>query len=138
MLETLADHDDRLMEQLLDDIEPPRDKIFDDLAKELRERIVCPVLLGVANRSNGVLRLLKALRHEAPMIAETAERIGVKAGNDPVALVLKTFHTTHGGKMSVVRLLAGTAGDGAIFNTPAGEAGRVAAVFKLMGPHVET
>ncbi len=72
MLETLADHDDELMEQLLEDIEPPRDKVFDDLAKELRDRIVCPVLLGVATRSNGVLRLLKALRHEAPGVDETA------------------------------------------------------------------
>ena len=31
MLETLADHDDQLMEQLLDEIEPPRDAVFDDL-----------------------------------------------------------------------------------------------------------
>ena len=137
MLETLADHDDELMEQLLEDIQPPRDKVFDDLAKELRDRIVCPVLLGCATRSNGVLRLLKALRHEAPTIAETATRLGVKAGSDAVALVLKTFHTTHGGKLSAVRLLAGTAGDGTTFNTPTGEAGRVAAVFKLMGQHFE-
>ena len=137
MLETLADHDDKLMEQLLEDIEPPRDKIFDDLAKELRERIVCPVLLGAATRSNGVLRLLKALRHESPGVAETAARLGVKAGAEAVALVLKTYHTTHGGKMSVARLLAGTAGDGASFNTPTGEAGRASAVFKLMGQHFE-
>ncbi|MBI2713016.1 MAG: elongation factor G [Rhizobiales bacterium] len=137
MLETLADHDDELMEQLLEDIQPPRDKVFDDLAKELRDRIVCPVLLGCATRSNGVLRLLKALRHEAPTVAETAARLGVKAGSDAVALVLKTFHTTHGGKMSVARLLAGQAGDGTTFNTPAGEAGRVAAVFKLMGQHFD-
>ncbi|HEV7982671.1 MAG TPA: GTP-binding protein, partial [Xanthobacteraceae bacterium] len=41
MLETLADHDDELMEQLLEDIPPPRDKIFDDLAKELRDGLVC-------------------------------------------------------------------------------------------------
>ena len=34
MLETLADHDDELMEQLLEDIQPPRDKVFDDLTKE--------------------------------------------------------------------------------------------------------
>ena len=137
MLETLADHDDQLMEQLLEDIEPPRDKIFDDLAKELRERIVCPVLLGAAIRSNGVLRLLKALRHEAPTIAETVARLGIKAGAEAVALVLKTFHTTHGGKMSVARLLAGAAGDGASFNTPLAEAGRASAVFKLMGQHFE-
>ena len=137
MLETLADHDDQLMEQLLEDIEPPRDKVFDDLAKELRDRIVCPVLLGVATRTNGVLRLLKALRHEAPGAGETAQRLGVKAGTDAVALVLKTFHTTHGGKMSVARLLAGQAGDGTTLTTSAGEAGRVSGVFKLMGQHFE-
>jgi elongation factor G len=137
MLETLADHDDQLMEQLLEDIEPPRDKVFDDLSKELRDRIVCPVLLGVATRTNGVLRLLKALRHEAPGAGETAQRLGVKAGTDAVALVLKTFHTTHGGKMSVARLLAGQAGDGTTLTTTRGEAGRVSGVFKLMGQHFE-
>jgi len=137
MLETLADHDDQLMEQLLEDIEPPRDKVFDDLAKELRDRIVCPVLLGVATRSNGVLRLLKALRHESPGANETAQRLGLKAGNEAVAVVLKTFHTTHGGKMSVARLLAGQAGDGTTLSTSAGDAGRVSGVFKLMGQHFE-
>src|SRR5262249_24323139 len=59
MLEKLADHDDELMEQLLDDIPPPRDKVFDDLAKELRDGIICPVLLGSATRGNGVFRLMK-------------------------------------------------------------------------------
>ena len=78
MLETLADHDDELMEQLLEDIQPPRDKVFDDLTRELREGLVCPVLMGTATRANGVLRLLKALRHESPGIAETAKRLGVK------------------------------------------------------------
>src|SRR5215467_10082478 len=137
MLETLADHVDQLMEQLLEDIEPPRDKVFDDLAKELRDRIVCPVLLGVATRSNGVLRLLKALRHESPGAGETSRRLGVKAGNEAVALVLKTFHTTHGGKMSIARLLARQVGDGTTLTTSAGDAGRVAGVFKLMGQHFE-
>ena len=48
MLEKLADHDDALMEQLLEDIQPPRDAVFDDLARELREGLICPVLLGCA------------------------------------------------------------------------------------------
>jgi elongation factor G len=39
--------------------------------------------------------------------------------------------------MSVVRLLAGTTGDGASFNTPTGEAGRASAVFRLMGQSFE-
>jgi elongation factor G len=138
MLETLADHDDELMEQLLEDIEPPRDKVFDDLTRELREGLVCPVLMGTASRANGVLRLLKALRHEAPGVAETAKRLGLEAtANDVIAYVLKTQNTSHGGKMSIARVLAGQAGDGTTFLTADGEVGRVAGVFKLVGASTE-
>ena len=137
MLETLADHDDELMEQLLEDIQPPRDKVFDDLTRELREGLVCPVMMGTATRTNGVLRLLKALRHESPGIAETAKRLGVKGGSEGVAYVLKTLNTGHGGKMSVARVLSGQAADGTTFITGEGEVGRVAGVFKLLGQSTE-
>jgi elongation factor G len=137
MLETLADHDDELMEQLLEDIPPPRDKIFDDLAQELRDRLVCPVLLGVASRTNGVLRLMKALRHEAPDGTETMQRLGVNGNGEAVAYVLKTFHTTHGGKMSVARVLDGQVGDGVTLSSPEQEAGRVSGVFNLTGQQSE-
>ena len=137
MLETLADHDDELMEQLLEDIQPPRDKVFDDLTRELREGLVCPVLMGTAARANGVLRLMKALRHESPGIAETAKRLGVKGGSEAVAYVLKTLNTTHGGKMSVARVLSGQIGDGATLLSSDDEAGRVAGVFKLVGQTTE-
>ncbi|MFZ0607532.1 MAG: elongation factor G [Xanthobacteraceae bacterium] len=137
MLETLADHDDELMEQLLEDIQPPRDKVFDDLRSELREGLVCPVLMGNATRANGVLRVLKALRHESPGIAETAKRLGIKDGADAVAYVLKTQNTAHGGKMSIARILAGQAGDGTTFLGQDEEAGRVAGVFKLVGQSSE-
>ena len=138
MLETLADHDDELMEQLLEDIPPPRDRVFDDLSKELREGQVLPVLIGVATRSNGVLRLLKALRHEAPNVEATAKRLGVKGANgDAVAYVVKTLNTAHGGKLSLARVLAGQAGDGTTFATGEREAGRVSGVFKLMGQNTE-
>ena len=45
MLEKLADYDDALMEELISDIEPPRDQVFDDLARELRDGHVVPCLL---------------------------------------------------------------------------------------------
>ncbi len=138
MLETLADHDDELLEQLLEDIPPPRDRVFDDLSRELRDGQVCPVLIGAATRTNGVLRLLKALRHEAPNVESTAKRLGVSAGNgETVAYVLKTWHTAHGGKMSVARILAGQAGDGTTFLTPDREAGRISGVFRLMGQQMD-
>jgi elongation factor G len=137
MLEKLADHDDKLMEQLLEDIEPPRDKVFDDLAKELREGSICPVLIGSATRTNGVLRLMKALRHEAPGIAATVARLGLKAGSDAVGVVVKTLHTTHGGKLSVVRVLSGEIGEGASVMGSKGEAARVAGVFRQQGAAVD-
>jgi elongation factor G len=136
MLEKLADHDDELMEQLLEDIPPPRDKVFDDLAKELRDGLVVPVLMGVATRSNGVLRLLKALRHEAPNVETTTKRLGVKGG-ETVAFVLKTLNTAHAGKMSVARVLAGQVGDGVTLNSPEREAGRVSGTFKMVGQATE-
>ena len=137
MLESLADHDDELMEQLLNDIPPPRDKVFDDLAKELRDGLICPVLIGSATRTNGVLRLMKALRHEAPGVADTVKRLGVTPTGDAVACVLKTLHTAHGGKMSITRVLAGQAGDNTTFITLDGEAGRVSGVSKLLGHNTE-
>jgi elongation factor G len=133
MLEKLADHDDELMEQLLEDIPPPRDKVFDDLAKELRDGVICPVLIGVATRTNGVLRLLKALRHEAPGVADTAKRLGINTSGENIAYAMKTLHTAHGGKMSVARVLSGTVPEGAMLTGASGTADRVSGVFKLAG-----
>ena len=133
MLEKLADHDDELMEQLLEDIPPPRDKVFDDLAKELRDGVICPVLIGVASRTNGVLRLLKALRHEAPGVADTAKRLAVKTNGENIAYVMKTLHTAHGGKMSISRVLSGTIPEGTMLTGASGTADRVSGVFKLTG-----
>lgn len=131
MLERLADYDDELMEQLLEDIPPPRDRVFEDLSKELREGNICPVLLGSAEHGNGILRLMKALRHEAPFVAQTAERIGVD-GEAPCALVVKSFHTAHGGKLSLARVLTGEFADGAtVYGAEKDE--RISGIFTLVG-----
>ncbi|WP_375412271.1 elongation factor G [uncultured Bradyrhizobium sp.] len=136
MLEKLADHDDALMEQLLEDIQPPRDAVFDDLARELREGLICPVLLGSAARENGVLRLMKALRHEAPDVTETANRLGARAaGKDALAYVFKTVHLQHGGKLSLARVLSGRLDDGATVQSSSGSGGRISGILAVNGAH---
>jgi elongation factor G len=132
MLEKLADHDDELMEQLLSDMEPPRDRVFADLSRELAEGLITPVLFGSAEHGEGIERLLKALRHEAPGIAETTKRLGL-AGNGTAVQVLKTFHTAHGGKLSLSRVLSGEVADGTVLHGGSGQEMRVAGVFALMG-----
>jgi elongation factor G len=133
MLEKLADYDDHLLEELLSDIPPPRDEVFRDLAREMGDGLICPVFIGSAERGNGVGRLLKALRHDCPTIEETRRRLGLAAGTEAVAQVMKTFHTQHGGKMSVARLLSGKVNDGAVLYRHDGASDRVSGLYRLFG-----
>jgi elongation factor G len=133
MLETLADHDDEMMEQLLSDMEPPKDRVFNDLATELADGFITPVLFGSAEHGNGIGRLLKAIRHESPGVADTAKRLGLKANGGATALILKTLHTAHGGKLSLTRILSGDVADSAVFHGASGQEARIAGLFTLLG-----
>ncbi len=133
MLETLADHDDVLMEQLLEEKEPPRDEVFDDLAADLRDGSVIPVMIGTAERGNGVLRLLKAIRHDAPDVTATRQRLGVADDAATVVQVMKTVHTAHGGKLSVSRILSGSVSDGAELWLSNGETTKVSGIYRMLG-----
>lgn len=133
MLETLADHDDHLMEQLLEEIEPPKDAVFDDLAADLRDGSVTPVLIGTAEKGNGVLRLLKTIRHDAPDIEATRKRLGAPEGNATVVQVMKTIHTAHGGKLSVSRILSGQVTDGSELYLSNGDINKVSGIYRMLG-----
>jgi len=132
MLEKLADYDDELMEQLLSDMPPEKTRVFGDLTKELRESLIVPVLLGSAEHGNGILRLLKALRHEAPTVADTARRLKVENAKSS-AYVLKNVHTKSGGKLSFVRVLTGEIPDSATIVGRDGKEERVAGIFTIKG-----
>jgi elongation factor G len=133
MLEKLADYDEHLMEELLSDIEPPRDEVVSGLARELAEGLVVPVLIGSAGADHGIRRLLKALRHEVPEVAALAARQGIAANGDAVVRILKTYYSAHGGKLSLARLLAGTLKDGTVLHDAEGHDARVGGIFALRG-----
>jgi elongation factor G len=133
MLEKLADYDEHLMEELLSDVEPPKEEVFGDLARELAEGLVVPVLLGSAEGDNGIRRLLKALRHEVPPVTACAARLGLEANGDTVVQILKTYHSSHGGKLSLARVLSGALKDGAVLKRGDGTEARVGGIFALKG-----
>jgi len=112
LLETLADHDDHIMEELLEDVAPPTSEIYDSLARDLRADLVVPVFFGSAENGNGMQRLLKALRHEAPGPQDTAARLGIEPGSGPVAQVFRTLYYGQFGKLSLVRVWDGEVKDG--------------------------
>jgi elongation factor G len=133
LIEKLADFDDKLLEQLLEDVQPSKEEIYRHLAQNLSADRIVPVFLGSALLDHGVRRLWKALRHETPAVARTAARLGLAAGGtDTVAQVIKTYHAPHSGKLSLVRVWSGQVGDGMTLGGV-----RVAGVLRLTGAHQE-
>ncbi len=115
MLDAVADFDDKLMEQILEDKAPPSDEIYGLMAEELRDDTVVPVMLGSAAHGNGVTRLLKLLRHEAPDVSVTAARHGLN-GAATAASVIRTAHVPHTGKVSILRMWNGQIKNGDTVN----------------------
>ncbi|MEA5603324.1 elongation factor G [Nostoc sp. UHCC 0252] len=129
MLEALANFDDHLLEELLEDIEPPQEEILKDLKMELGADLVVPVFFGVAEQDYGVRPLLEALLREAPEPEATAERrLKNIKGDTPLAQVLKTYYTPQGGKLSLVRVWRGKLTDGIVLNGI-----RTGGIYRLMG-----
>jgi elongation factor G len=113
LVETLADRDDVLLEKVLEDIKPTPEELYRDMRKDLLSGAVIEVLVGAAEHANGVRRLWKALRHDTPTAAETAERRDIIPGGAPRAQVFKTAYAGHTGKLSFARIWSGTITDGA-------------------------
>src|SRR6476659_8561685 len=129
MLEQLADHDDELLEQLLMDQAPTREKVLQDLARETGESLGVSVLFGSAGSSWGVRRLLKAIRHEAPSPETAAKRLSVTAPS------LYVFKIVHGGigRLAMSRVLGGRIAEGSDVKDADGEHARVGSLFKVQG-----
>ncbi len=129
MLEQIADFDDELLEQLLSDVTPSRDAVFADLVREMNEGLIVPVFFGSAQNGFGVRRLLKALRHEAPIADRAAARLGIEGG----AYVLKAAYAGQSGKLAYARVFGKALNDGADFVLPDGERGRAGGLFAVQG-----
>ncbi|HBB31340.1 MAG TPA: elongation factor G [Cyanobacteria bacterium UBA8803] len=129
MLEALADFDDHLLEELLEEIEPPQEEIIKDLKMELGADLIVPVFIGVAEQDYGVRHLVDALLREAPTPDTTAERRGVSGtATTTVAQVLKTYYTPQGGKLSLTRVWQGQLTDGMVLNGV-----RAGGLYRLLG-----
>src|SRR5260221_913393 len=129
MLEQLADHDDELLEQLLMDESPAREKVLNDLARETGDNLGVSVLFGSAISSWGVRRLLKAMRHEAPDAEAATDRLGV---TDPALYVFKVVHGSIG-RLAIARALGGRIGEGSDLKIDDGAHARVGSLFNVQG-----
>ena len=132
LLETLADFDDTLLEQLLEDVIPEKEDVYKGLAKDLAEGLIVPVLLGAGLQDHGTRRLLKLLRHEVPQASVTAARRGIEGAGEALAQVFKTSYVPHAGKLSLARIWRGSIKDGMTLN-----GSRIAGLFHVRGQQLE-
>jgi elongation factor G len=129
MLEQLADHDDELLEQLLMDQAPAREKVLQDLARETGESLGVSVLFGSAISSWGVRRLLKAMRHEAPAASAAAGRLSV---TDPAMYVFRIVHGSIG-RLGSAPVVGRRISAGSDVEHGEGDPARAGSLFKVQG-----
>jgi elongation factor G len=105
LLEQLADFDDHLMEELIEEHEPASEEVYAVLAAAHRENRVMAAYFGSASHHNGLTRLMKALRHEAPAVTAVGSRLGLEA---PAAIAVASDFKRHVGKATLLRALDDT------------------------------
>lgn len=106
LLESLADFDDTLLEQIIEDQQPMTEGVYSVATRVLQHHDLVPALLGSATHGNGILRMMKSLRHEVPQVNALSERMGLE--DDVLAIGSLANSVKHVGKTVLVRAL----GDG--------------------------
>ena len=131
LLEAMADFDDALMQELLDDVEPQADEIDRDLCDECSHDQIVPVLVAAGIHGYGVAALLRAIERWFPAPVGDAQA--------PLrAQVIKTIVHPQSGKLSVARIHDGTlTGDATITDLRTGERIRVGGLYRLFGKKSE-
>ena len=104
LLESLADFDDALLEQIIEDQKIVTGDVYKVATQVLQHHDLIPALLGAASHGNGILRLMKSLRHEVPGVDALRERMALD--DKVIAISCMADHLKHLGKAVLIRALA--------------------------------
>lgn len=130
MLEQLADNDDVLLEQLLEDEVPALETVFGDIVRETAAGLIVPMLFGSALNGFGIRRLLKMLRHDVPPAPLAAERLGIEGA---AAQVFKISHGSTVGRLALARVFGASLAEGSELLDSDGKSVRTGTLFVLQG-----
>jgi len=103
LLEHLADFDDHLLEEIIEDQRPPTEELYEVATRALQHHDLVPALLGAARHGNGLTRLMKSLRHEVPDLSALRARLGLPEGARALGCLADTLK--HVGKTVAIRSL---------------------------------
>ena len=144
LLEVLSDHDESILEKLLEDDEVGPDEVVSALRAATVSGALVPVLNGSAFKNKGVQPLLDAIVDYLPAPSDVAAVTGVnprtgdpgeRAARDAAplaALAFKIATDPHVGKLAYLRVYSGTlAKGGQVFNSRTGRSERIGRILEM-------
>lgn len=150
LLETLAEHDDVLLEQYLDNQVIPASQIKAVLRRATIAGSVIPVMCGSSYRNIGVQFLLDSIIDYLPSPAETGRQlaIGAEDGQEVeisidetsplTAIIFKIITDRHVGKLAFVRVYSGQVQTGSyVYNATKGKREHIGRLLKMHANHRE-
>jgi elongation factor G len=116
LVELVVEADDDLMMKYLDGEEITQEEIEGLLNKAFTERIFVPVFMGACVKEEGVITLLNCIADWFPTMADfgrvplvNGEQLDISPDDDrPVAFVFKSLNDQQNGRLSFLKVLAGT------------------------------
>jgi elongation factor G len=151
LFETLADHDETLMEKYVASEEPTPDELRRAIRKATIANQVTPVLCGSAFKNKGVQPLLDAVVHYLPSPQEVPPVSGHKPGDEGAqierhpddtepfsALAFKIMSDPYVGKLTYFRVYSGTLKAGShVYNATKDRKERVGRLLQMHANHRE-
>ncbi len=116
LVDLVVEVDDELMMKYLEGEEISEQELEGLLARALRERVFVPVFAGSCVKEEGVISLLDAIVNWFPTMADfgriplvNGEQLDISPDDDrPVAFVFKSLNDPQNGRLSFLKVLAGT------------------------------
>jgi len=116
LVDLVVEVDDELMMKYLEGEEISEQELEGLLARALRERVFVPVFAGSCVKEEGVTSLLDAIVNWFPTMADfgriplvNGEQLDISPDDDrPVAFVFKSLNDPQNGRLSFLKVLAGT------------------------------
>jgi elongation factor G len=151
LFETLADHDDQIMEMYLEGQEPSVDELKAAIRRATLRSEVTPVLCGTAFKNKGVQPMLDAVVDYLPSPLDVGAVTGHKprdeetilerkpSDDEPLAaLAFKIMSDPHVGKLTYVRVYSGVLRSGVqVENTTKEKKEKIGRLLKMHANHRE-
>lgn len=103
LLESYADFDEKLLEELVEDRQPQVSEVYGIASRTLQDNAIVSCFIGSASKGFGMTRLMKSLRHDAPRLETTRARFD----GETKAVGMLADVVRHLGKVVLLRAIDG-------------------------------